>query len=211
MANNVFIDTETGGLVESQHSLISIAAIITDERYTELDRVEYFIKQPYYVVTPKAMAVNKIDLTTSDTWAEPEAVKADFLDFLKLPANIMKGVSNDRGRWLVHGKNPGFDVRFLKVFLGEEMYRSMFLYYERDITDTYVELSDIGVYPKLAKMSLQDLCVALEVDVGAGAFHGALFDTEMTVKCMQAMDRKKQWVKKLIEHYQKTAQAKRGS
>lgn len=208
MANNIFIDTETGGLQESRQSLISFAAIITDSRYTEINRVEYFIQPEEFVVTPKAMSINKIDLSLSLDWPTPDVVKSDFVAFLGLPASILAGVKNTRGRWLIHGKNPSYDVRFLKAFFGEDVYNSMFLYYEQDITDAYVDLARIGMCDYLEHMTLADLCAALGVVAEADKFHGAMFDTEMTMRCMQVMDKKYTWARTVLNKYKAAAKAK---
>ena len=66
IANNryVFVDTETGGLIPTKHSLLSVGLVVWDKSLGIVDQKEVFIKSKRYV-TEKAKSINKFDKKNS--------------------------------------------------------------------------------------------------------------------------------------------------
>jgi DNA polymerase III epsilon subunit-like protein len=210
MSNIVFLDTETGGTDPKQHSLLSLAAIITDTSFNEIRRFESFVRQPAYVVSGEAIRKNKIDVSGDESWPDALSVKQAFVEFLGLPVDILNGVKNVDNRWVIHGKNPNFDVLFLKAFFGEHVYNSLFMYYTRDVTETFVVLVDEGIYQRPKHLTLQDLCIVLGVEHDENALHNAMYDTEMTLKCAQKMQVQINQVRQLVQQVRARRAAVRG-
>ena len=185
--NIVFLDTETGGLIAGRHSLLSIAMVVCDARYCPIRRFETFVQHPEICITPEAMRKNRINLVASSEWPTQQQVLESMLRFLDRPLDILQGRVYETDRWLIHGKNPQFDVQMLKHFMGEHVFNSTFLYYSRDIAETFMVLEDLGLVQLPMKLSLQDICVTLGIPHDPNALHNAMYDTEMTLKCMQVM------------------------
>ena len=57
----LFIDTETGGLDPQKHSLLSIGFVVWDDGDL-IDEREFFVRSDDYLVTPRALDINKINL-----------------------------------------------------------------------------------------------------------------------------------------------------
>lgn len=182
----LFLDTETGGLDPYDHSLLSVAAIKVDSDFREIARFETYIRSDVFVVTPKAMEINRINLASSCAWPTHQEAKGLFLDFLGVTREVLeKPVKVDR--WRINGKNPAFDMGMLRAFFGFDVFDRVFMYAARDIQETYENLVELGVYRPLGRHKLHDLCTALGIQHDEGALHNAMYDTEMTLRCAQKM------------------------
>ena len=71
----LIIDTETGGLVEHDPSLLSLYAYLTDSKLNYLDDIELKIKpdDEVYRVNPYALNINKINLVEHNKIAITES------------------------------------------------------------------------------------------------------------------------------------------
>lgn len=118
----LFIDTETGGFKASEHSLLTLSAIVTDNKFnivpvpTQSDNPDDIpgclhlrIKANEYSVTPQAMAVNKIDLVKhAEIAVHTEAARQQLVNF------IVDGLRMTNVRKLIPaGHNVQFDMRFI--------------------------------------------------------------------------------------------------
>lgn len=181
MERVAIVDCETGGLVAGHHTLISIAIQKVTPSFDPIDSIELFIQWPEYIVTPRAMEVNRIDLGDAKNWLKPQAVAEQIVDFLGVPRTVLTGTKNDKNRWRFVGKNPDFDAGFLKVFFGEDVFSSIFMYWtECVLKDMYNPLERLKLVPVPAKRSLGDLCKILKIEVDDSQLHGAAYDVEMT-------------------------------
>jgi DNA polymerase III alpha subunit (gram-positive type) len=175
------VDCETGGLVAGHHTLISVAAMKVTQAYDPIDSIELFIQWPEYVVTQRAMEVNRIDIGDAKNWLKPRDAAERLFDFLEIPRTALDGVKNERDRWRFVGKNPEFDKGFLKHFLGEVAYDSAFMHWtECVLKDMYNPLERLKLVPVPTKRSLGDLCKVLKIEVDDTKLHGAAYDVEMT-------------------------------
>lgn len=114
----MFFDTETGGLTP-EFSLLTLSAIATDEQFNIVsvcgyDKGMYVrVKHEDYVVHPKAMEVNGIDLSDNDEhgFSVPET--------RELLLAFVKEAQRETGskKLIPAGHNFPFDMRFLQAYL----------------------------------------------------------------------------------------------
>lgn len=179
------IDTETGGLDEFRHSLISVSITKISDRWETLGSHTWYIKQPEYIVTSKAMQINKIDLGQAESWTTPDLFMTQLIEFLEMPASILSGTSNDRNRWRIRGKNPDFDKKFLQQFMrgfGSHVFDSLFYHWtECVLQNWYNPLQRLGVVPLPAKRDLTNLCKLMKIEVDESKTHTADYDVELTI------------------------------
>lgn len=106
----LFIDTETGGLDPSKNSLLSIALVIW-KNFEAIDSKEILINDGILNVTPEAMKVNGIDLSTHVKNAvSPEIAIKEINEFLVMHFEQSEKIT-------LGGHNINFDVNFLRYFL----------------------------------------------------------------------------------------------
>ena len=110
MASLLFIDTETGGLDSSRHSILSLGAVVWKDGDV-VDSFEAFISEPEVVVDKRAMEINQIDITwLKNHGLPPIDVLETFHKFLeKNFEEVRRG-----GKIFIAGHNVDFDVGFLK-------------------------------------------------------------------------------------------------
>lgn len=180
--NIVVIDTETGGLDADQHSLLSVSVAKITDRWEKLDMRTWYIKQSQYVVTPKALAVNHLDIAQADSWTEPKVFMQELIKFLDMPESILTGTPNKRNLWRIRGKNPKFDVDFLKAFMGKQIFDSIFYHWsECVLQEWYNPLMRLKVVPNPENRTLTNLCKLMKIDVDDAQAHTADYDVELTI------------------------------
>lgn len=177
----VVIDTETGGLDPSQHSLLTVAFIVT-RNLEIIASKEWHLKHDVYHTTERALEINGIDIEAHDVAATP-AVEAisDLLDFLnhhRLPEE----------RIVLFGQNTIFDKQFIeaavKQFGHEKRYRSL-------VSHRYIDLMSITAFLNLSghiktdNLGLDALITSLGVE--REQRHSALGDARMTFNALISM------------------------
>lgn len=124
----MFFDTETGGLTPN-YSLLTLSAIAVDAQFNIVPVCGYesgmyvHVKYANYVVHPKAMEVNGIDLTENDRigFTVPET-KELLLAFVAEAKKIL-----GEQKLVPAGHNFPFDMRFLQeYFLPDDEWRQHF-------------------------------------------------------------------------------------
>jgi DNA polymerase III subunit epsilon len=111
MTKLLVIDTETGGLDPLQHSILSLAAVVWEDKQI-IDSMEIKIWEgdDVVVTTPQALAINKIDLTElARTGLTPSAAVAQLMEFVGKHFSL-----NSYNDAILVGHNVGFDVGFSK-------------------------------------------------------------------------------------------------
>lgn len=124
----LFIDTETGGLNPYKHDLLSLAAVVWENKLI-LDTFEVFISRDNYSVSPKAMEVNQISLDElrQKGVPEPDALQK-FIEFIKTHFSLNEPIT-------IAGHNIAFDIQFLKqIFYRNEV--DMYAYFSYRTIDT---------------------------------------------------------------------------
>ena len=112
MTRLLVLDTETGGLDATRHSLLTLGLVAWEEGRV-LEAVELAVRHEPYVVTGGGMKVNRIDLATHHaTAAEPDVVIAQLETFC---TRHFGG-----GSITLVGHNVAFDRAFLDTFLASQ-------------------------------------------------------------------------------------------
>lgn len=176
MSKILWIDTETGGLDPQNHSLLSVAFVVTDENMEVTDSYEWFIKHKTYSVTAGALAINGISILEHDRNAqEQKEVISEMKEFLK------KHFNDDKPH--IGGHNVKFDLDFMNTFLYKNK-EYMYKWFSHRTVDTCVLLRSIYELGALDKevFSLQDAIKHFGIDTADGEAHVALYDTLATVK-----------------------------
>lgn len=177
----VVIDTETGGLDLSQHSLLTVALIVTRNLEIIASR-EWQLKHEEYRVTERALEINHIDIKEHDASATPVAEAIDdMLDFIDRHRQ-----PNERVMLL--GQNTIFDKGFLETSVEQaghiKRYRSL-------VSHRYIDLISITAFLNLTGhirtegLGLDAVIESLNIEKEER--HSALGDARMTLKALVDM------------------------
>jgi DNA polymerase III epsilon subunit-like protein len=129
-------DTETGGLDAAKHSILSFAGVVWDSG-TVTDTIDFLIRESNIVVEPKAMAINKLDLSVIQAYGISPINAARNLDLFLTHHFGRISYSN---RIPLAGQNVGFDVGFMRRFYRQAR---MPKYYEQRFSHRTVDTSTI--------------------------------------------------------------------
>jgi len=141
-------DCETGGLHCREHSLLTVYFAVIDKEFNKIDELDLKLKPDdgNYVVTEKAMEINKIDLEKHNmdpetlTYSEGKIKVLEFLDKNKVPGK--------KTSFRSLGHNVGFDIGFINQHLVEEKDWRTRVHYGSIDTKAVVDfLKDIGFLP----------------------------------------------------------------
>lgn len=174
----VVIDTETGGLDPSQHSLLTVALIVT-RNLEIIASKEWYLKHDAYHTTERAIEINGIDIEAHDESATPaaEAISdmLDFLDYHRLPEE----------RIVFYGQNTIFDKQFVEAAVEQighmKRYRSI-------VSHRYIDLMSITAFLnfsgqiKTDSLSLNAVITTLGIENGQR--HSALCDARITFRAL---------------------------
>lgn len=150
MSKILFIDTETGGLDPTKHSLLSMALCLWVDGNL-IPSQEWYLKSPQYVITPEALALNKINLAKFDE------VAIDKDEAIAQIVNWMSScqVAPDDFPITVGGHNVYFDLAFLDAYYGSGYFAKSFSHRVVDTATILRFLCDAGkLPPELASGSL---------------------------------------------------------
>jgi DNA polymerase-3 subunit epsilon len=169
------LDTETGGLDWSRHSLLTLGLVAGDAGGIT-EGLEIAVRHEPYVVSGGGMKVNRIDLVAHHEAAlePPQAVEA-------LDAFLARHFGPDRPVILV-GHNVGFDIAFLRAFL-ESLGRSLEPRFSHRSVDTHAvaaALQDAGRIPPHVRLSSTALFAHFGIHVPDEKRHTALGDALAT-------------------------------
>ncbi|MDI3234190.1 3'-5' exonuclease [Exiguobacterium antarcticum] len=177
----VVIDTETGGLDPHQHSLLTVALIVT-RNLEIIASQEWKLKHEEYRTTERALEINGIDIKEHDASAMPAAEAIDdmldFIDHHRQP--------NERVMLL--GQNTIFDKGFLETSVEQagcmKRYRSL-------VSHRYIDLMSITAFLNLTGhirtegLGLDAVIASLNIEKEQR--HSALGDARMTLKALVDM------------------------
>jgi DNA polymerase III epsilon subunit-like protein len=106
----LIVDTETGGLDPSKHSLLSVGAVVWQDGQVT-DKFEVFIAEPCPNLDPEAMQINQINITWLwEHGLQPRRAIEKFHEFLSRNFDSLEGGE----KIPIAGHNIGFDIGFLK-------------------------------------------------------------------------------------------------
>jgi hypothetical protein len=162
-------DTETSGLGR-EAAILTAHFAACDASFNVIDELELVTKPNSgdYLVTPRAMEVNKINLIEHDkialTYSQAGGKLRDF---------IWKYSENGATKLIPVGKNIGFDV--IKVtdnYLGAKTWNQYVSYRLYDITGLVIYLKRIGKLQEDAPDSLEGLANFFNIPIVAHTAHG---------------------------------------
>lgn len=140
----LFIDTETGGINPTKHSLLSIGLAVWEKKNEIIDSTEILIKHDDYIITSTAQSINKFDRKIHEISAVSSSKAISLLlDFCRMYFD------NDSLIPLA-GHNTQFDVGFLKIFLKSNR-RSFNELFSHRIIDTYTLLRSLYYAGKISE------------------------------------------------------------
>jgi DNA polymerase III alpha subunit (gram-positive type) len=186
MIKNIYIDTETTGLDPVMNDIIELGAII------EIDGVKVAEFQGncqpvnFNKVSHHALKVNKTTIEELKTYDTPKQMLINFVKFLG-----KHHTPKDNSKYVIHGQNTPFDVRFLKKFFHKMGYDSyafhkIFDYHTADLLELTALLRQKGIIPAKSNLKLETMAKFFGV-VQENA-HTALDDIRVTYeiyKCIK--------------------------
>jgi DNA polymerase-3 subunit epsilon len=179
------VDTETGGTDPLEHSLLSVAAVVWDGGLI-CGSIELLIDEPCMRVTPEALAINGIDITSHKIQALPTTVAV-----ARLEEFIEEHFSDEvlRGEKVVlAGHNVAFDVGFIK-----RLYRLAGMNYDRILSHRTLDTASILRFLTLAgiraarEADSSSAFTELKVAVAPAARHTALGDAVATATLLNRL------------------------
>jgi DNA polymerase III alpha subunit (gram-positive type) len=170
----LFVDTETGGLTPD-FSLLTVAAAVTDQEFNILDQFCFSVKPDFYVVSPDALKVNKIDLIEHAKTAMTQTMAAtEFRAFLLRGKQLTA-----KNRLIPVGHNIHFDLGFLWAhILPESEWRQYCTVPAIDTASTAQLLSVTGhITGSCSLVALRNF-----FNITTGAAHNAANDVLATIE-----------------------------
>lgn len=176
----LFIDTETGGIIPTKHSLLSIGLVAWDVNDGIIGSDEIFVKNKRYFFTKEAQRINKFEKSKHNEKAIPhdEVIK-------RLREFCNKHFKSDTLVPLA-GHNTQFDVGFVKVFLNKNnvSYNNLF---SHRILDTYSILRYL-VYAGKIDDNISSSAKAFQYfGIKVNERHSALGDALATVELFEKL------------------------
>ncbi len=145
----VVVDTETGGLIPTEHSLLTVAFLIVQDMSLVAKR-EWKIKHKTWNVTTGALGINGINLVEFEKEAlDGITVASEMISFLRQ-------YCTEENRGILVGQNTVFDRDFIRFFL-ERTYGvcdglTYFQWFDKIIDRRYIDLMSITAFMNLASM-----------------------------------------------------------
>lgn len=144
--NIIGLDTETGGLTPGHHSLLQVG-LVAYKKGEIVDKLNLFVREDEYKVTPMAMKINKLQLhEVFDNGVRP----AEVVDSIRL--FVQKNFTYEEGQPILLGHNVALD-RFMLQALFDSQGQNMSKYISHRSIDTMSmiwTLHDLGLLPKEA-------------------------------------------------------------
>lgn len=113
----VVIDVETTGTDPKKHQILSVAMLALDSTLKPLGFGSWKIKHDNYVVDPKALEINRINLVkhhNNPKSLNVSTAKSHMIAFFNTPVHRPAG---QQQKMIAIGHNLGFDVGFITEFL----------------------------------------------------------------------------------------------
>jgi DNA polymerase III alpha subunit (gram-positive type) len=180
MAKKYFLfDCETGGL-DPSFSLLTLSGVVLNQQYEVLDSIDLAIKPSSgrYVLSSKAMEINKINIATHDAVAITESEAA-----VELGIFLAKHSDSGRSRLVPAGHNVRLDLNFVEKLLPD--FGRYVVHRSHDTAAIASFCQDFGLIPESCNLSLPALCSHLNIDFTG--IHNAKVDIELTRQVMKGL------------------------
>ena len=177
----LFIDTETGGLDPTKHSLLSIGLVVWDRYEGIIGSTEFFIQEDKYITTKEAYSIHKIDTAFLETTAlAPKTILDKIEDFCHEFFDETQPIP-------LAGHNTQFDVSFLKQFYKKNN-RSFEKRFSHRIVDTYSILCYLFYCGKIHDATILSSTKAFNYfKIKVSDRHSALGDAKATVELFEKL------------------------
>ena len=175
----LFIDVETGGLDAKKHSLLTVALAVYEDG-KDLAEKQWSVKHKDYVVTPKALEVNDIDIIKHDSSAvEANIVVQEIIQFMQ---DIFW-----KDRPVIAGHNIDFDNGFLsQLFYEEAKQWSRYVSHRKIDTCSLVNYLMATGKIDLKSASLEESIKYFKIETEAR--HTAKDDVRATIKLFECIN-----------------------
>jgi DNA polymerase III alpha subunit (gram-positive type) len=172
-------DVETTGL-ENHCNVLTAYFIILNSEFNKIDTLDLKIKYPYYVIYPKALEVNQINILEHDK--DEQSVYKE-LAILKLNAFLEKNKTDIK--YKIMGHNVQFDLKMLinnNIFYDELINKYLDLSENIDTLTYAKKLKNKKIIPKNQSLSLSKICYYYDLNYNNNVnFHNAEYDINLTV------------------------------
>jgi DNA polymerase III subunit epsilon len=166
----LFIDTETGGLEPGKHSLLS-ASFGVWENGEITDVLDVHIVETEYVVTQRALEINKIDLRVPRDGYTTFEANVDIMHFLQKHYGEEKAV--------IVGQNIHFDIGFLTALFTKERYEKYFSHRTID-TASLIRFTDLAGITAIGGSGLDNAIKYFGIKIPEEKRHTSLGDIYAT-------------------------------
>lgn len=180
MANYLVVDTETGGLIPGRHSLLEVG-LAAYKKGEIVARKQFYMKQEEYVVTPRAMEINNLNLSEVYKQGVTPRIGLDMIQNF-----IMQHFGLEDPPKLL-GQNVGFDRNFIKaLFLSQNEDIDTWIHHRVMDTQVLIQAAkDLEWLPAEAPNSLHKF--AEMMGYKPQGEHTAMGDIETTVFVYEAI------------------------
>ena len=185
----VIVDLHTGGFDSQHHSLLSVAMIKTTANFQRLDDLHLRIRHETLHVTAGALEVTGMDLRKSTSWVDVDSARKQILEFLDAPENV-KTATDLKPGYVAIGTNIGFDILFLKQFLGERTVNNLISHRFEEVTSNFRDLQKTGMIGSVNGYSLWQMLEALNIRVDPNISRTALENAELALQASVEMHRR---------------------
>lgn len=178
----LFIDTETGGLDATKHSLLTIALAVYSNGKILAEK-DWLVKHDEYVVTAKALEVNNIDIVCHNAIAvESRAVVQEIIQFIQ--DNFGR-----KEKPVIAGHNVEFDNGFMvKLFEDEKSTWSKHVSHRK--LDTCSLINYLMITGKIYLNSASLEASIKHFDIQTEARHTAKDDVRATIKLFEQINKR---------------------
>lgn len=194
MARYAIIDTETTGLDPQKNQTLEVGVIICDEDLKIVSYDNFLVKHKEYVISPRAMEINGIDLVEHNKQADDAKIACNKI------VKFLNDNALDGERYVFAGQNCTFDRGFLNELFDNnasdedrQAWRSVMGYHNLEL-QTLAMAANIKGEININSFNLDTISNALnivpqnvEIEGVESYRHRALYDCLLELNCMQSL------------------------
>jgi hypothetical protein len=143
-----------------------------------------------------------MDLRKSLSWVDAETARKQILEFLDAPTDVEASTTLKPG-YVAIGTNIGFDIMFLKQFLGERTVNNLISHRFEEVTSNFRALQKTGVIGSVNGYMLWQMLAALGITVDSTATRTALENAELALQASVEMHNRIKLLHEALQTYVK--------
>lgn len=181
MTKYFLLDCETGGMPEKNASLLTMEGTLLNSNLEALDSISLKVKpgDGVFRIEPRAMEVNKINLSLHEKEAISESEAAEVL------INFITRNNMGLSKIIPVGHNVAFDVSFMKKLVGTRNWKKMFSKKVIDTASIAEFLCLTGLLPSSEEVDCSLGGLATRFGHSYEGAHDARFDADLTLKILK--------------------------